>query len=660
MKNQRIKESKNQAYKLLIGVLFIFLNCLVASGQQYITSYTFDSGEYNGIYVPPSPNLTTNPYLAGLPETDFVITYIGNVPEVAKPGIEKATKLWGGILSTEVPIAISISFDTQVDGQIFANDILASTGTNIIKGSDFDASGDEPTPSDTTFYPTALANRIANNDAYINDVDMHMTINSNAHANNVFNYDTTAQTTTLIDFTTLVFHEIGHGLGVESSLFLDSNDVKLGYQDINDGIYYPLIFDRFVRHIVETKFLDEYPKNTASIELTEFVTSDSLIWGGWQGIYGLDNAYPNSPTKLYAPNDFSEAKSVAHLDEDTYMYNDSMGIASVDNHLLMTATLNPGEIIHSPGKRVAGMLADMGWELSLGGTGPSDYFYAIGPSEVDIDTGFSIGFGLIDEDDTGTTMGNCDWKLELLLENGETYSYTTGEFFGFYQSQESYTEGTTNVTVSSLPDDLDFVRNTKGQLIAKLTVSGNDSDTYFQTDSKPIKINVAPATPSVSHSIVNSNGCSAIELSFYAAGADTYRVYYQGEDDSYHYPAFVPEGQNTYILDNLDPTIDYDIFVGAYNEIDESFSASFVRPKCQISIEVYPNPTVQSIDIDSDSVIDHVEVRDIVDPSIGLNKTGDGSSSDINVNIDNLPMGTYSVKVVDENGNMVTKTIVKF
>lgn len=158
--------------------------------------------------------------------------------------------------------------------------------------------------------------------------------------------------------------------------------------------------------------------------------------------------------------------------------------------------------------------------------------------------------------------------------------------------------------------------------------------------------------------------CSSVILDFEANLADEYKISY-----------FKLGSKEDTILTNLDNDIfdiqiddlkvdeSYAFWFEASNEYAKTTSDVIVRGACRSPIVVYPNPTVESVKVEyeeDDKIIENVEVRKTDNPNIGKTKQGDGVSNEISVNIDDLPVGTYTVIVTNADGTISTKTIVVY
>jgi hypothetical protein len=144
-----------------------------------------------------------------------------------------------------------------------------------------------------------------------------------------------------LDFTSVVLHEIGHGLGMTGGAYYEGG---LGYWGA--GSSFPDIYDRLAQSSGGTP-LTNYTSGSAT--LASVYRSGAVRWGGAQGTAANGGVKPN----LYSPNPWEKGSSIYHLDETVY----GTGTANA----LMTPYIDDGEALHDPGDIVLGMMRDIGW-----------------------------------------------------------------------------------------------------------------------------------------------------------------------------------------------------------------------------------------------------------------------------------------------------------
>ncbi|MEM9120939.1 MAG: hypothetical protein AAGD09_24110 [Cyanobacteria bacterium P01_F01_bin.56] len=264
------------------------------------------------------------------------VTYNGFTPE-AQAAFEYAVDIWETWLISDVPIEITAAW-VPLDISI-----LASAGP-----SDFMLNF-QNAPAANTWYPMALANRIAEIDLAPDTEDVITQFNSNVSN---WYFGTDAQTPEdQYDFVSVVLHELGHGLGLSSLMEYDES-AKTGTWGFA-GL--PSIYTRYVANGAGQSILNF---ENGSVNLGEQLTGENLFFTGRNAIDANNGLAP----KLFAPSPWILGSSYTHLDEEAY------GAGDVNS--LMTPFIGLGEAIHEPGAIVFGMLADMGWTVTNSDTVP--------------------------------------------------------------------------------------------------------------------------------------------------------------------------------------------------------------------------------------------------------------------------------------------------
>lgn len=165
-----------------------------------------------------------------------------------------------------------------------------------------------------------------------------------------------------IDFTSVVLHEIAHGLNYVDLFDYNEETGEGEHGGEADG---ERIAGIYGQHVVEEKsdgrFLhltneDEYP--VPSEVLGDALTSQQLFFTGENSNLGASQSNGPVPPKLYAPPEFDRGSSLSHLDEDTYTFETV--------NALMTPSIAAAETIRLPGPIVCGQLRDMGWDIGPG------------------------------------------------------------------------------------------------------------------------------------------------------------------------------------------------------------------------------------------------------------------------------------------------------
>lgn len=293
----------------------------------------FASGVERPIYLPA-------PKAPGLPNAraqtaDFRVDYIGFPSDgVAQAAFQRAVDIWAGIIQSPIRINIRAAWVPQG----------ASTLGSAIWGNAF--ANFDGAPKLNVFYPVALAEKLAGrqlnpdpNPATGDNYDIYAFFNSSQTQ-----WDFSAVPVTgRYNFTTVVLHEIGHGLG-----FTDSYDIANGTGAFGlQGSGVPMIFDVGVENGNDnTRLLD---KTNNSATMASFLTNSNIRYNPIRSIVQPPLIKPS----LYAPTPWEGGSSIAHLDQATY--------TATTTDRLMRPQLDRAQVTLDPGPIVLNMFSDMGW-----------------------------------------------------------------------------------------------------------------------------------------------------------------------------------------------------------------------------------------------------------------------------------------------------------
>ncbi len=179
---------------------------------------------------------------------------------------QQAAAIWGGLLTSSVPIRVSASFAPLTCSE--TSGVIGSTFANTVY-SDFTGA-----PMTGTWYPKGFANRFVGSDLDGTTFDMTAQFNSSlgqtgclTGASLYLGFDNLAGTK--INFLTVALHEFAHGLGFFS--VVKSTGAFLGTPAI------PSIFDRF---IYDDTLGQTWDKLTDAQRATSQVNTGSLSWSG--------------------------------------------------------------------------------------------------------------------------------------------------------------------------------------------------------------------------------------------------------------------------------------------------------------------------------------------------------------------------------------------
>lgn len=290
----------------------------------------------------------------------WVVTYSAGFPTSARAAFQRSVDIWSRTVASPVPVRVSANWRDLGDPNLLGQ--AGPTGYEMLDG---------------RAYPVAMAEAMAGAGRNGTDADIAAEFNS---AQPSWSFDTGAPSSQQIDFSTVVLHELGHGLGLIGSMDTVATRGYFGTQytgGLPDGRL-PLRYDDFTRSALPTPgpLLD---KGNGSEALGAALTSGSVTWTGARGIAAAGGSAP----VLYAPATWQPGSSYSHLDEARYPPGDPDS--------LMTPMVSRGEAIRDPGDIAVGMLQDMGYlspidahYRALGGAG-SFLGQPTGPEQVAAD-----------------------------------------------------------------------------------------------------------------------------------------------------------------------------------------------------------------------------------------------------------------------------------
>ncbi|MBI2709435.1 MAG: DUF4214 domain-containing protein [Actinobacteria bacterium] len=232
--------------------------------------------------------------------------------------------IWSTLVTSSVPIRVDARWTALGPGQLGG----AGAGDMIR-----DWTG-APRPS--TWYAQALANAIAGTDlsaqpdivaAFSNDSTLWYLGTDGATPSGKY------------DLTSVVLHELAHGLGFAGSAEVTSGSGRLGY-----GSGFPTAFDRFTGTGASTRLTA-----ITGTALGAALTSGNVWFDGVQERAGLGG----NRAPLYAPSSWMQGTSYSHWDEAAFPPGNP--------NSLMTPYIADGESIFDPGDAMLGALRDLGW-----------------------------------------------------------------------------------------------------------------------------------------------------------------------------------------------------------------------------------------------------------------------------------------------------------
>lgn len=263
------------------------------------------------------------------PTSVFEVEY-DNFPPEAEAAVQYAVEIWQSLLVSPVPIRVSAIWEPMEDGQLGA-----ARATRYLRNF-------AGAPRPDTLYPAALADALASDDLRPGEADIEITINSE---NDDWYFGSGATPRRQSNLTSVVLHEIGHGLGFSgTATFVDERATWASSV--------PRVYDLFVTTGAGAYLRDADTFPVRSAALTAALQGDDLHFDGQYA----KAANGGTPPPLYAPSEWEQGSSFGHLDEDAY--------PAGDPNALMTPYLSRGESSYQPGPIALGILADLGWPLA--------------------------------------------------------------------------------------------------------------------------------------------------------------------------------------------------------------------------------------------------------------------------------------------------------
>ncbi|MCR9065869.1 MAG: T9SS type A sorting domain-containing protein [Cytophagales bacterium] len=281
----------------------------------------------------------------------FEVVYDPNMPEIAQESFQRAVDIWAELLNSSVKINVIALW------QELGPNVLGSAGPGTYYRNFAGAA------KANTWYPIALAEKMSGKE--LNSPDDFDIVARFSSDQNWYYGTTGTPAVGQFDFTSVVLHELCHGLGFVGSLDVEGTQGSYGF-----GFGIPVVFDTFVINEKDQIVTDTLLFKNPSTGLRNELISENLFFNSPLAV----NAAGGSKVQLYAPTIFDSGSSIFHLDDKKYP-------AGTENSL-MTPSAGIREINYDPGPITLGIMQEMGWRsTSLIHTALKD-FEAV--SEVDI------------------------------------------------------------------------------------------------------------------------------------------------------------------------------------------------------------------------------------------------------------------------------------
>src|SRR5215813_5748519 len=258
-----------------------------------------------------------------------------------------AANIWANRLSSTVEIRVDANFDPLSCNSTSAT--LGSAGATAVFRDFIEA------PVAKTWYPMALANSLAGMDLDPASSDITARFNSSIGTTCAFPlvwyYGLDANPPPgAMDFVTVLLHELGHGIGFQSFVDLQSGAKALGLDDV------------FSLKLEDHSTGKLYPQMTDVERVTASINSGNLHWVGANVVASsgtlTTGVHPTGHVQMYAPNPQQPGSSVSHFDT-----------ALSPNELMEPFYTGANHDI----ARTLELFEDLGWAVAPAGSTDADY-----------------------------------------------------------------------------------------------------------------------------------------------------------------------------------------------------------------------------------------------------------------------------------------------
>jgi len=308
----------------------------------------YASTESHQSFIRPPAEYLKNLKSASLKKASIIVNYV-NFPPDAEDAFQYAVDIWEDLIESPIPIHVTATWESLASG------VLGQTSPGSYY-KNFNS-----TEIWNSYYPVAIVEKMLGEEVNGADQpDIDASFNKN-FPNWYFGTDGKTPAGKY-DFSSVVLHELGHGLGFIGRFY--TNRGTGGYGD--DGL--PAVFDVAVENKIGDRLVNTALFANPSIKLYQNLTSKWLTFD----TYLIQGSMP----RLYAPTTWDGGSSIYHLDESTYPAGDA--------NSLMTPFSGTGEAIHNPGNSALSILYHIGWKsLSIKHTPLKDIEQATVPISFD-------------------------------------------------------------------------------------------------------------------------------------------------------------------------------------------------------------------------------------------------------------------------------------
>lgn len=268
-----------------------------------------------------------------------------NWPQEAMNAFEYALGIWALHIHSDIPLRVRATwqdFETNDDrvtlGGASPTQIVQISGVGI------------PNTWYSIAHLTALSGEPIRDQ--IPDLNHDIRVNMNCNFDRWYFGIDGSTPENLIDFVTVVLHEIGHGIGFIGSVSSEeSNMAEWG----RGNPPRPIIFDRFAVDGNFNDLIDTDHYGNPSTDLFEAITGnrDGIFLNGPELNQTLEGETADR-AKLFSPSEYLRGSTYSHFDQTTFTNTANS---------LMRPSIDRATAIHTPGPLFCGFLRDMEWPL---------------------------------------------------------------------------------------------------------------------------------------------------------------------------------------------------------------------------------------------------------------------------------------------------------
>jgi hypothetical protein len=409
--------------------LFLSTLCLIHLQAQTPAQFVFITNDPTGVGFNDNTAAST---LSAQALGNNLGTTVG---ELRRNVLEAAGARWSQFLNSQIPILVDVDFE-DLGGSSAGGIVLAGASASSYVRNFANA------PRPGIYYPLALASSLADADLRPDLSDIDITVNSNAELDGnsgpSWYYGLDGNTPSdLINFSNVIAHELGHGLGFASFANLETGAYAFGDPDI----FSTLIYDSEV-------FLSWESMNDSG-RVTSATNDPFVVWFGPYSNTAADgvNDYIASGKQNFTiagtsypalKADFSSSISDDGFTGELVLVNDGVNITSDAAEVIINTTELSGKIA----------LVDRGlvrFDLKVSRAQDAGALAVVIANDVEGDAIFSPSGESTDPVPVIFVSENSGINLKALLSSGNPVSVTLFTSLLTVNEGESATEFQTNI-----------------------------------------------------------------------------------------------------------------------------------------------------------------------------------------------------------------------